>query len=45
MDDAVPIPLPLAHVGPGLYDVVATVLDGGNPVGTVRREVVIGRER
>ena len=36
--------LPLAHVGPGLYDVVATILDAGRPIGTVRREVVVGRE-
>jgi VWFA-related protein len=37
--------LPLAHVAPGLYDVVATVLEAGRPIGAVRREVVIGQER
>jgi hypothetical protein len=34
--------LPLAHVGPGLHHVVATVLQAGKPIGTVSREVVVG---
>jgi hypothetical protein len=37
--------LSLAHVGPGLYDVVATVLAGRQPVGAVEREIIIGQER
>ena len=37
--------LPLAHVGPGLYDLVATVLVGRQPAGAVQREIVIGQER
>jgi VWFA-related protein len=37
--------LPLAHVGPGLYDLVATVLVGRQPAGNVEREIVVGQER
>lgn len=37
--------LPLAHAGPGLYDVTANILVGGRPVGVTRREVVVGQER
>jgi VWFA-related protein len=37
--------LSLAHVGPGLYDVVATVLAGRQPLGAVEREIIIGQER
>lgn len=37
--------LPLAHVGPGLYDVIATVLAGRQPLGAVEREIIIGQER
>jgi VWFA-related protein len=37
--------LPLAHVGPGLYEVTATVLAGRQPLGAVEREIIIGQER
>jgi len=37
--------LSLTHVGPGLYDVVATVLAGRQPLGAVEREIIIGQER
>ena len=37
--------LSLAHVTPGLYDVVATVLAGRKPLGAVEREIIIGQER
>ncbi len=33
--------LPLAHTGPGLYDVVATLLDGTAPIASVERHVVL----
>jgi VWFA-related protein len=37
--------LSIAHVSPGLYDVVATVLAGRQPLGAVEREIIIGQER
>ncbi len=39
------VALPLAHLTPGVYEVVAVVLNGRQPIGETRREVIIGQER
>ena len=41
----VQVSLPLSHLTPGVYEVVATVLKARRPIGDTRREVVIGQER
>ena len=39
------VSLSLAHLTPGVYEVVATVVKARRPVGDTRREIIIGQDR